>query len=417
MEYQCKGPGRRLIGVGVGIVALTYAVVGIRIWSAEIAARQPAALSLERAIRLQPGNAEYHFRLAGLYVEKDFNAAQREFKLATILNPHRARYWFGLARLQLYSAGVRPNGAGRDGAALGNALRAEPTNPQVIWEAANIYLASGDWQNAFAKFRFLAEHDPDLGARAILLCWRATHNVPFMLNSILPAQPYAYAVLMDRMMVEKNLPAAGELWARIRADGLELPRKQTMDYLDCLIAAREVDRAQEVWNFLLSHDASLQARTDSQNLIVNGGFESPIANGGFDWRYSATALAQMEVDTAQPHGGDRALRVRFADSHGSGTGLGQYVIVEPNTVYEFSSFVRTDDLYSPSGPQVAFEDASSHARIAATVPLMGSTGWRELRLTFQTGTQTRLMLLRLVREDLGGIHGTLWIDDMSLHKQ
>ena len=412
MVYRCKGLARRLIGVGVGMVALSYAILGTRVWIAEIAAREPAALSLERAVRLQPGNAEYHFRLAGLYLETDFNAAEREYQLATALNPHRARYWLGLARLQLYSAD-----GPRDGVALDHALRAEPTNPQVVWEAANIYLASGDWQNASAQFRFLAEHDRELGAQAILLCWRATHNVTFMLSSIMPAQPYAYAVLLDRLLVEKNLQAAGELWARIRADGLEVPRKQTMDYLDCLIAAGELDRAQEVWNFLLSRDTSLKGRTEPRNLIVNGSFESPVANGGFDWRYSATALAQMEVDTAQPHGGSNALRVRFPDSRGSDTGLEQYVIVEPNTMYEFSSFVRTDDLYSPGGPQVAFEDARSHARMAATSPLIDSSGWRELSLTFQTGMQTRLMVLRLVREDLGGIHGTLWIDDMSLRKK
>ena len=422
MIYRCKRTARRLIGVSVGVVALAYAVAGARIFTAGLAARQANVRSVERAVRLQPGNAEYHFRLAGIYLEQDFNAAEREYRLATVLNPHRARYWFGMARLQLYSVAPRQDGAGQGGsdqgaAALAQALQSEPRNPQVAWEAANLYLASGDRQNAFAQFRFLAKHDPDLGARAILLCWRATHNVEFMLSSILPPQPYAFAVLLDQMIIEKDLQAAGELWNRIRADRLELPRKQVMDYLDCLIAADEVDRAQEVWNSLLSHDASLKAGTDSHNLIMNGSFENPIANGGFDWRYSATALAQMEVDTTQPHGGSNALRVRFADSHGSDTSLGQYVIVEPNTNYEFRAFVRTEDLFSPSLPRIAFEDARSHARIAATEPLLDSAGWREASLTFRTGTDTRLIVLRLIREDLGGIHGTLWIDDASLHKQ
>jgi len=72
--------------------------VGRQLGGAYFSSR-PDLASLQRAVRWQPGNADYRHRLGRYFflIQRSPEAAVESFRAAVGLNPHQARYWFDLA--------------------------------------------------------------------------------------------------------------------------------------------------------------------------------------------------------------------------------------------------------------------------------------------------------------------------------
>ena len=118
--------------------------------------------------------------------------------------------------------------------------------------------------------------------------------------------------------------------------------KLAFPYFQFLIAKQEVAAAQIAWQQLANVDTSLQPYLPSHyNLIVNGGFEENLLNGGFDWWY------KIEPSCCPGHW----IRVSFTaerdlfPSPSMGIvsrkfSLTQFIPVKPNTDYEFSAAMQ-----------------------------------------------------------------------------
>ena len=123
-------------------VALASAYVGLAgtLFLAAWFGERAELTSLQRAVRFDPGNANYRNHLGRYYelVARDPAAAIGPYTEAVRLNPHSARFWFDLA--SAYQ--VRGDVANQT-AALEHAIEADPTTPDVAWEAANLYLVQG----------------------------------------------------------------------------------------------------------------------------------------------------------------------------------------------------------------------------------------------------------------------------------
>src|SRR5215813_4099901 len=131
-------------------------------------AENPTLSSLNRAVRLQPRNAEYQYRLGRYLSLVELSPAQAEapFRTAVALNPHQARYWMALA-----GAYQSLGDDQRQGTSLERALTAEPTTPEVAWEAANFYIVRGDSIAALKNLHVVMANDPYLPPDALRLCW------------------------------------------------------------------------------------------------------------------------------------------------------------------------------------------------------------------------------------------------------
>lgn len=105
-------------------------------FAASVFASHAELPSLERAVRLSPGNADYRHRLGRYFafVAGDPQSAIDSLRSAVALNPHDAHYWFDLAGTDQVIGDL----AGQR-TALERALQAEPTAPDVAWEAANFF--------------------------------------------------------------------------------------------------------------------------------------------------------------------------------------------------------------------------------------------------------------------------------------
>ena len=96
-------------------------------------------------------------------------------------------------------------------------------------------------------------------------------------------------------------------------------------------------------------------------------------------------------------------------------GIFQFIPVKPNSEYEFSGEWRAEDLDTASGPRFSITDAYSNASYVLTDDTLGTTPWRLQQARFQTGPNTNLLLLRIVRQPAAPlIRGKLWIDDLTL---
>jgi len=140
-----------------------------------------------------------------------------------------------------------------------------------------------------------------------------------------------------------------------------------------------------------------------------------LLNGGFDWWYQSYVHAALAIDTTEFHSGTRSLLVTFDGYSVPEVQIVQFIPVKPNTVYEFSAETRTEDIDTASGPRFAIVDASTNSSYVLTDDTLGTSPWRLHEARFQTGPNTNLLALKIVRDPPAPlIRGKLWIDDVRL---
>ena len=369
--------------------------------------------NIQRAIRLEPSNAEYRellgrsLALSGASLDGDIS----DYRTAVHLNPYEARYWLDLA--SAYQVAGRVD---EQAQSVERAVEADPTTPHVAWEAALFFLVQGDQEKALRNFRVVLANDPEAVDSALQLCWRATGDANQILERALPPRPDLYLSFLRLLISKQEVAAAENVWNHLIALKQEFSTPLAFPYFRFLIAKQEVAAAQTAWQQLAGVNRSLRPYLPSrENLVVNGGFEENLLNGGFDWWYQLNPHAALAIDTSEFHSGTRSLSVTFDGQSASQAGISQFIPVKPNTDYEFSAEFRTEELETASGPRFAIADAYSNDSYVLTDDVMGTNPWRLQRARFQTGPNTNLVLLKIVRQPPGPlIRGKLWVDDLRL---
>jgi tetratricopeptide (TPR) repeat protein len=385
----------------------------LRSYRASRLAAIPDLSNLQEAIRLEPSNAEYR-ELLGRSLAlfgANLNDAIANYRTAVHLNPYVARYWLDLAGA--YQIAGRTS---EQEESVEQAVQADSTTPHIAWEAANFFLIQGDQEGALRNFHVVLANDPEAVDSALQLCWRATGDANQILDRALPQRPDLYLSFLRLLISKQEVAAAENVWNHLIALNQEFSTKLAFPYFRFLIAKQEVAAAQTAWQQLAGLNRSLQPYLSSrENLVVNGGFEENVLNGGFDWWYELNPHAALAIDTSEFYSGTRSLSVTFDGLNPANAGILQFVVVKPNTVYEFSAESRTEDIESASGPRFAIVDAYTNASYVLTDDLLGTNPWRVQRTQFQTDPNTNLVLLKIVRQPGSPlIRGKLWIDDLRL---
>jgi tetratricopeptide (TPR) repeat protein len=394
------------------VVAL-YLQFALRAYLASHLAGSLDSPKIQRAIQLEPANAEYRELLARNLALSgaSLDAAISDYRTAVHLNPYEARYWLDLAGAYQVAGRISEQAE-----SVEHAVQADPTTPHVAWEAANFFLVQGDQAKALRNFRVVLANDPEAVNSTLQLCWRTTGDANEILDQGLPPRTDLYLSFLRLLVSRQEVGAAESVWNRLI--GLRQPFQTNLafPYFELLIAKQEVAAAKTAWQQLVKADGSLQPYQPSrENLIINGGFEENLLNGGFDWWYRSGPHAALAIDTSEFHSGTRSLSVTFDGYSVPEVGLIQFIPVNPNTTYEFSAQSRTEDIESASGPRFAIADAYTRAPYILTDDTLNTTPWRLQQGRFQTGPNTSLLLLKIVREPAAPlIRGKLWIDDLRL---
>src|SRR5215469_12759231 len=210
MQIPLRSPATKLaLLLATLLVAGAFVTLCARQFLASHYSNKPDLASLERAVRLEPGNAEYRYRL-GRYLaltQSQPELVASAYRAAVYLNPHRARYWF-----QLASAYEQLGDTNAQADALEKAIVADPKTPDVAWQAANFYLVQGQTEKALKEFRTVLENDPPLANAALQLAWRVNPDIDTILREVIPEDPQAYYVLLDALMAKKETAATEKAW-------------------------------------------------------------------------------------------------------------------------------------------------------------------------------------------------------------
>lgn len=401
---------RIVLLVAVLAVAGLYLRATSRAYRALRWAEETTPESLQTAVRLEPSNAEFRYRI-GRYslLAQDFPNAIADFNAAIALNPYDARYWLDLASADLASADLPGTQQ-----ALARAMEVDPTTPEVVWQAANYELVQGNTELALRRFHDLVEHDSETLLAVMNVCWRATRDPDLIAEKVLPARADAQFTFI-RFLWNKHEPeAADKVWSHIIALKQPFPAQLAFPYLDYLISRGESAGTAEAWAQLAAANPAYRAFVPVGNQIVNGGFELDLLNGGLDWRYLPKDGVSVIIDISRAHSGKRSLAITFTGTP-EDAGVFQFVPVRGNTRYRFSGFMMAEDLETVSPPRFSALGLRGNQPYVLTEGVTGSAGWQQFHSEFTTRPEDDLLLVRVVRRPSQRlIRGKVWVDDISL---
>lgn len=381
--------------------------------------RSPNPELWQKAVRLEPGNAEYWGHI-GLLRQWDLSPdgmyeAVRYLQMATELNPRSADLWMELA--DAYQMSGDPVHAQE---AYEKAQENFPVSAEVAWRYGSFLLYEGKFSDGYAEIRRAMSIDASLTRKAIAECWQLNPNVDAILDNVLPTKPQYYLGAID-FFLSQNLPdPALAVWNRQHDLGLRIKLTDAIPLVDVLIEQDRVVEAQQAWHQALEATNWPQNSSNTPTLVFNGRFEHEIMNGGFDWREAAAPGAQFAFDDRIAHAGSRSFQVQFDGTENVDfQNLFQYVPVEPGTHYHFSAYVRTEAISTDHGICFEIADPRHTSQVQIVTPdVIGTNPWTLVQTDLATGPQTRLLRITLRRVPSwkfdNKLSGTVWVDDVAL---
>lgn len=416
MNIALNTPARnRLVAIIVIVFATVYLVLAAREVVADWLGNRVELKSLERAARLDPGNADYRNHLGRYYdlVGRDPAAAINYYKAAVQLNPHSARYWFDLA-----SAYQVLGDTGNQTSSLERAIEADSMTPDVAWEAANLYLVQGQNAKALHEYGVVMANDSSLAGSAIQFCWRIDPDVDGLLRDVVPHNTEAYIAFLTLLQTKQETSGTFKVWNALLQSGRPFEVRYANDYIQYLIRHKEVDKAVQVWQESASRFGRTSYLPSPNNLIVNPMFNLDVLNAGFDWQYQKQSGVTLTLDPSDFHAGRRSLMIAFDGPGISDAGLYQFVAVQPNTSYDFSAYYKNGQIEGAGAPHMTIQDMYTQAVYFESDELKEAGFWKSVDGEFTTGPDCKLVVLHVRRLPEGSpIRGKLWIDDFHLTKK
>src|SRR5579864_3284253 len=416
MQISFNSPARKWPVIAAALVlAAAYLTLAGREFLGAWFGDRVELTSLNRAARLDPANADYRNHLGRYYelVARDPAAAIAPYLAAVQLNPHSARYWFDLASAYQVLGDIV-----NQTSALEHAIQADPTTPDVAWEAANLYLVRGENEKALREFHVVLGNDPSLAGAAIQFCWRLNPDVDALLRDVVPARSDAYLALLNLLMTKQETAGTAKVWSSLMNVHQPFEMRYAFDYFRYLILHKEVDQALQVWQQTAARFQLLSYMPSSSNLIVNGNFSLDVLNGGFDWQYQKQSGVTLTLDPSDFHSGRRSLMITFDGPGINDAGLFQFISVQPDTTYEFSAYYKNGEMEGAGGPHFTIQDAYSQAVYYDSDELKEAGFWKSANGEFTTSADCKLVILHIRRLPEGSpIRGKLWVDDFHLARK
>jgi pentatricopeptide repeat protein len=393
-----------LLSCVVAIAA--YLAVATRSVRASLLAETNDLASVERATRLEPGNASHWLRLGHLhfFAQQQAQEAMPAYRRAFSLNPRSSA-----AALALATAAAVVGNNEEQSAAIEQAVRVDPSNPRVAWEAGNLFLARDDTLRGLRQLHRVLETDT-FTPQVVNVAWRATHDIELLHRELLPPNSFSYSAMIDLLVAAKDTSTAMRTWNWMWEAGVTPEPATANRLIDHLIGAHLPDVAFRAWQKLNP--------ADPDQGVFNGGFEDELSGGAFDWRVRSVAGITLNFDTTEFHHGRRSLHVTFAGDPVPSAGVSHLLFVRPNTAYTLSASMKSSELLSAYPPVLTVSDAYSNIVLGTGAELTGTTPWRDVQAAFKTGADTSLIVVTLARQNPATkIRGAVWIDDVTLAEQ
>ncbi len=407
-----------LIVAEVAVFAALVVWVG-RGCLAYMLANKPTTGNLERAVKLDPGNAEFQMRLGSLYeyspVDMQVGKAEEEFRRAAHLDPYDAQTWLDL------SAALQFQGRGDEAEACRRRVDLmAPNLPAYQWPLANFYLLQANTDEALRHFKLVLAGTSQYDTNVFTLAWKASGDAGKILQELIPERADTEFSYLNFLLSQHRVDDAEPVWKRILGGGDEFSPKDASPYIDTLIAGHKPDQAYQVWTDL-QQKGLIRSSSSGTNLIFNGDFEDEFLNFGFSWRIIPLEGVYAGINSSIYHSPSHALMVQFSGKDNlQFEHVYQYVKVASGQAYHLQALMKTEGITTDSGPRLEVYDAYNPTVLdKLTDDLTGTTeAWTTVLLDFVTGPKTEMLVVRLKRlpskkiDNL--IAGRVWLDDVRL---
>ena len=382
-----------------------------------------------KATRLEPQDAENWRRLGDFWQldlqNSDPQRAIQAYRTSLSLNPNSAYAWLGLASVY---EGQGELDAARE--ALLNAKRSYPVSADVSWRYANFLLRTGERDSAFREARQTLENEPQRAWEAFSLFQRFGSDTNQLLDRLLPLQEPSYLDVIWGLDLEGRPTEALQVWDRLSKLNKEMPqhRVPTGNYqhtqvilfslVEQLVSKGYISEAGRVWKQVLDFMNFPMERNPSDSLVWDGGFETDLT-GGLAWRIDTAAGYVARFSRAIKHSGARALEIEFDGKRNVDfRGVCQLVVVEPGTAYDFSGWLRTQNITTDSGISLRLSTPQNAGPELVTPELTDTHPWTQVRFQWRSPKNVRLAQICLVRRPsyklYNTIAGTVWVDDVQM---
>lgn len=401
-----------MVASGVIVLAALYMALAGREFLASWLGNRVQLTSLRWAAKLDSGNADYQNHLGRYFdlVARDPGTAVSHYQTAVQLNPHSARYWFDLA-----SAYQVLGDTAKQTAALEHAILADSMTPDVAWEAANLYLVQGENEKALREFRVVLANDISLAGIAIQYCWRIQPDVDTLLRDVVPVNATAYIAFLTLLETKGEAAGSMKVWNALMKTDESFDVRHVRDFVQFLILHKEVDDAALVWQQAANRFGFTSYLPTPGNLVSNGAFNLDILNSGFDWHYQKQSSVALTFDPSDFHAGRRSLMITFDGPGINDAGFYQYIVVQPNTTYDFNAYYKNGELEGAGGPHFTIQDMYTQTVYYESDELRDAGFWKSVDGEFTTGKDCKLVVLHVRRlPESSPIRGKLWIDDFHL---
>src|SRR5262249_28727528 len=243
---RLESPARRLLAAALllaGAVGIGKAIAGPAI-ADHLASRATSEADLRRALAWDPDDAELHLRLARVMagaLDSDLDAARRHLDTALGLRPTHAGTWLELALLADRRGETAPAQV-----ALGTALRLDPHNVGLRWDAALALLRWREPEAAVEHLRYVIAVDPRRRDAAFQL---ASALLPqgTSVTTLMPSEPQALTGLLASAVGRGDVALAGAAWERRALLAPPLPDGLLRGYLDLLLREGQGSAARRLW--------------------------------------------------------------------------------------------------------------------------------------------------------------------------
>jgi tetratricopeptide (TPR) repeat protein len=412
-----------LVPILAGGLWLAYEAVRVA-WVASLLDTFSAA-KIQKALQLDPGNADLAHSLGQIYcsIPTDINLSEsvKYLRLAAHLSPGRWDFWSDLGTTCDF---VGDTACSDD--AFNRAHALNPMTPALQWTLGNHYLLTNRDELAFPCFRSLLEKDPDYLYSTLRLCMRAVQDPQTIYAKVIPqdrdaSARFAFLVFLSQ---RGDFESAMRIWREMISGPDRSPDvSKARVFLDLLIGHNQIRDASAVWEDLRRAGAIPPASNPQpENLLYDAHLTRPPLNMGFAWRVIDSP--DLEIELADPSGyqAQRCLRISFVVGRNDNYDLvEQVVLVQPNTRYQLSAYVRSDSLSSESGPRLrVIEIGCADCPVRTSDATVGTTPWHPIEVAFLTEAQTHAVTISFWRPQEpgpGDITGTVWLDDLLLRSE
>ena len=395
---------RFALAIPITLLAGYALVQTVRLAWAEQLSNQDTVESLQAALRLTPGNADYNARIATLDPSRD-----AELRVALTLNSRNPSWWI--------MQSVRQEEDGDVAGAEKSLSEANTVSRYYIprWSFAAFYYRQGNK----AEFIRWAKSALSVGSGQPESLFQMAQRLDLasdqILNDLLPEVPERVDAYLHLLLQQGKVDEQAAAAAQLIQIGSKENRSSVLEACESLFKAGKIDQAVALWNQAIQvHWLDLCPLDPLKGKSLgNDSFAGESLELGFDWKNSIPL--GVSASRSVP---DRSLCLEFSGSQPESCELvSQLVPLLPNRQYRIKVRYRFRSASIATGLQLSVVPVPSSKPVMVGTMNPAAEEFMEQSFPFQSPPQQGPMKILFSYNRLPGttrMEGMLWIQSIHL---